>query len=193
MGGVTISAYPDMQTATAQTTVETEAALLRKHERLIRYMALPFSSRGGSLDDIMQEGRLALLSASRTWEASYGVKLWTYARKFVLGAMIRFVSDAAEEPSRPSDPRYDEDDEIQETAHDNQTPEDALSHKEQVAIMVSELAHLSENERRAVRLSFNEGLDIRSIATSLGVPRSTAHDILQGAIAKLRERVGAKL
>jgi hypothetical protein len=48
-------------------------------------------------------------------------------------------------------------------------------------------------ERRVVRLRFVDDLDIRSIAQTIGQPRATTHDILSGAIGKLRERVGARV
>jgi RNA polymerase sigma factor (sigma-70 family) len=167
---------------------ESESAIIKRHARLIRFVALPFANRGVALDDLVQEGRIALLDAARRWRASEGVRLWTYARKFVLGAMVRFGSKESCEPCR----RHTEDDDaIAERMSSGETPEEALLIAQCSAIAAHELTFLNEVERRVLRHRFVDGLDIRTIGQRLDLSKSEADRIYHGAIRTLRERVGA--
>ncbi len=195
-----LSAYPIMQTATAQAPGrDSESTVIKKHERLIRYIAIPFASGGVSLDDLMQEGKIALLGAARTYDPSLGIALWTYARKFVLGAMFRFRTKEVGEPCRlsilPSGDSTDDGMQVVAESLESEaaTPDDALETAELVAIAAREFSFLDETQRRVLRMRFGDELDVRSIATKLDLSKSDVDRIYHGAIAKLRERVGARL
>jgi RNA polymerase sigma factor (sigma-70 family) len=172
-------------------------------------MAIPFADRGVSLDDLMQEGRIALILASRSWSPSGGATLWTYAYKFVYGAISRSKTKEIEEPchtqalighdehacsnggnsSSSDDPTGG----VENIGEDVPNAEELLEIAQLLGIASRELVNLSELERRVVRMRFNDQLDIRAIADSLGMAVMTTHDILSGAIGKLRERVGARV
>ena len=190
-------AYPNMQAATANASTTarepSESDIVQKHERLIRFVALPFAyRRGAALDDLMQEGRIALLDAARRWRASEGVRLWTYARKFVLGAMFRHVSREASEPAHNAFAG----DETVETFLEalQETPESLLEHHECSAIASSQLSELDETERKVLGLRFLESASFSDIAEQLALSSNDrAERIYHGAIGKLRERVGARV
>jgi RNA polymerase sigma factor (sigma-70 family) len=198
-----------MQTATQQKPVESEASIVKRHERMIRYIAIPFVGRGGaSLDDLTQEGAIALLDAARKWDGTLGVTLSTYAWKFVLGAMVRFTSKELGEPSRiglrdgaarrteATDGSVDEgsiDSYVENLEAEGRSPEESVETSECVAIAARELSFLDERQRRVLRMRFGDELDVRSIAEKLGTSKSEVDRIYHGAIDKLRERVGAQL
>ncbi len=183
-----ISSYLNMtNAATRRSTLDDESAVLKHHEKLIRFIAIPFMRGGLELEDLLQEGRAALLRSARSWEAVNGSTLWTYARKAVFGAILRYATYEADEPARPNSH------ELSEEETDGSNPEKSLETAECVEIVSREMVSLSETERRVIRMKFYEDMDVRSIAERLSIPRSTAHDVLQGAIVKLRERMGSSL
>lgn len=186
-------AYPIMQAATAHHGVrESESAIIKRHERLIRYIALPFARRNADVDDLVQEGRIALLVAARSWRASEGVELWTYAWKFVLGAMFRYVSREIREPSRSHS--ESDDAALGQLGTSDRAPEGALSMHEVGSILDSELVRLSDVERRVLCLRFVDEISLCEISRMLALSSEDKADrIYHGAIRKLRERLAVRL
>lgn len=195
MGGVSILdiygpinsdlAYLDMNVAT-KVVVQNETEILKTHESWIRYMALPFARRGVMMSDLVQEGRIALLAASRSWREDGGAKLQTYARKFVLGALFRFTTKESVQAS--DGPSADE------LSNEDPTPEDALALEECLSVVVVAISSLSEGEKEVLDLHFREGLDLNEISRQYG---HTSHvgvqRIYHRAVDKLRTRVEASL
>ena len=165
---------------------------LKMHERLIAFVARPFASQRCPIADLMQEGRLALLTASRTWRADNGATLWTYASRFVYGAVSKYAERELKAPSRPRD-RHDQGQGLygaysvllEMPDADAQSPEAAAETTEARAL-VSNDSSLTDRERQVLALRFVEGLDVRDTASRMGLPRSTTSDIQGAAIAKLR-------
>lgn len=183
-------AYPDMPT---------ESEILSKHERLIRHMARPFTSFGPMIDDLLQEGRLALLVAARKYDPAYGAELWTYARKYVLGAILKLVNN---ELSRIDHEQFDEsegrdgydfktDRPTRSPASEaalaaNQiTPEDGLMTREVLADAAKgiSLRNLSIVEKYDV-----EEKDFQTIAIEVGLARTQTQDLYKRTIEMLRQR-----
>ena len=59
------------------------ARVLADHERNLRWVVKSVVPQGGSREDYMQEARLGLLRAMRTFDPDRGVRFWTYARYWV--------------------------------------------------------------------------------------------------------------
>lgn len=199
------SAYLNM-TNTAVKYVD-ESELLRRHEKLIRFVATPYASNGVSEDDLMQEGRIALLSAAKTWRESEA-QLWTYAIKFVRAAVSRYASNEIKEFSHANlrdgcGRRAGAEDSISEghiesyeeniADPDQLSPEEELSKKEILEIVAVETEQLSAARRLVLKMSFDEDCDIRTIAKGISAPKSTAHDFVQGTLTMLRDRVEGRL
>lgn len=178
---------------------------------MIRYIAIPFAGRGGAtLDDLTQEGAIALLDAARKWDGTLGVTLVTYAWKFVFGAMVKYTSREVAEPAvsglrdgvnRRRAVTDVADQGLQDDAFlsieleaDAPSPEETLETSECIAIAAREFSFLDETQRRVLRLRFNEALSFTEIARSLELSSNDkAERIYHGAIGKLRERVGARV
>lgn len=170
-------AYPNMQNAIATTPAETnnDDSVVRAHERLLRHLATRFLSTGVSIDDLMQEGRIALWSASKTWRADGGARLWTYARMSVFAAMLRCASSHVDEVHAELD---------EETTEGH-------SASAEVTLLVHEcLAALTEEQRVVVKRTM-EGETFKCIGVSLGHSESWAHRIFHKAAEALQARVGA--
>lgn len=212
-----VSAYPIMQLATQPETTrdyrDSESAIIKSHIRRIRWRAVKYANNGISFDDLVQEGCIALLAAARNFDPARGVKLWTYARGSVFKAIRSFQEgENREQTHTPLMKDYSKDKDAEDGAkvpvaqgveHDGEivdcfipgllSPEDARSTREQTAILSRELVNLSTQERQVVRMRFVDELDVRSIADVLETSKSDVDRIFQGAIGKLRERVGAQL
>lgn len=213
-------AYPSMQTAAQATaTGDSEAAVVKRHMRRIRWMALPFANRGVSIEDLVQEGCIALLAAARTFDPSRGFELWTYARQFVFKAIMSHKSREAAEPCRDlqivdsyegSDDDIDAPDLVFGLFDGSPTPEAALSTRQQIPFLVDAMVYLTELERRIVRLVFEEDQPCAQIAIAYALVAwgqamkgevvdipiqscDTCERVLKRAKEKLRERVGAQL
>ena len=181
------SSYPYMTNAAAQQTAipESEASIIKRHDKLIAYVAQRFSRSGVSQQDLLQEGRIALLQAARAWRAEYETQLWTFAHKAVFGAMLRYVDSNRSEELDMSELEP-------ETPPEN--PETAVATAECLPIASREFFALRPEEQRIVRLHLIDGRSLRDIAREQGDADHTRVRRIYGeAIAKLRERVGAQL
>lgn len=189
-----VAAYPTMQSAAAIPAAsggggDTESRIVQKHDRLIRYTAIPFVGHGIALDDLVQTGRLALLEASRRWDASQGVKLWTYARKFVLGDMFRLVAREINEPSRDlvAGDDGEDGDMVTRLLAAGPTPEEVAQLGEDLTILEEEIDALSADERDVLWKHFGE--DVPVWKTVEGQHHSAAQRLYHGAIETLRNRM----
>lgn len=162
-------AYPTMQAALKRNEEGLEATLIQKHERLIRCLANQFRGKGVPLDDLLQEGRLALWLASKKWLGLRGASVWTYARRDVFASMLRLATEDANQAG-PRDV-------------DNEENTTDL----EIKVFVAEcLSALSDTERNVVVL-FMQGESIRGIAQRLGKSKSTIGRVFDSAVATLRE------
>lgn len=193
-----------MQTAVDSSRRESESEIVEQLDDRVRYTALPFVGRGIGLDDLMQEGRMALLRAARSWDPVHGVKLWTYARKFVLGAMIHYVSNEIDEPCRDvvdelrgghrggCDDETDGVSVLDRLASADASPEDLAELGEGLAILEQEIDSLNDDEKKVLWQLFGESLPHRDAAEVLGVGNGTIMRTKLNAMEKLRTRMEAR-
>lgn len=59
--------------------------ILAEHTSRVRDLVYRFHPN--EHDDLVQEGLMALLRVAARWDPARGIRLWTYARPRVLGAM----------------------------------------------------------------------------------------------------------
>ncbi len=168
--------YPNMQDSTerAQVIKESEASILQRHEKLIRHQAKPFAGKGVDIEDLMQEGRIALLTASRTYVPGSGT-LWTAARMAVFGAILRYVNYVNKDPQSKGESGECLLDEVDNSP----SPLDVLE-------MEQTLSVLSEKERELVNLVFAGGLTAKDVAVTLNIPQGSVDAMLKRAIGKMR-------
>jgi RNA polymerase sigma factor (sigma-70 family) len=70
---------------------KSQEMLLSLHERLIYYYAYQYPHRYLYFDDLVQEGRMALIHAANKFDTSKGVKFITYATYWIRQGMSRYV------------------------------------------------------------------------------------------------------
>lgn len=150
-----------------------EGAVIQNHEKLLKHLAKTFTGSGVPLDDLLQEGRLALVVAHRRWREESA--FWTYARPFVLEALCNAVKKARAYSSAYCDPET-----LEDTANPAASPED-------VVIAQELLARLSERERAFLLESTVAESSFAEIAQRLGGAKMTAKNVCDRALSKMRK------
>ena len=79
--------------AVAEGDSEAEAELLRCNTPLVHSIARRFCGRGTDFEDLAQIGMMGLLKAIRSFDASRGCALSTYAVPLISGEIRRFLRD----------------------------------------------------------------------------------------------------
>jgi RNA polymerase sigma factor (sigma-70 family) len=171
-----------MECNTAKKTYESPYTSVLKHRRLIRHLASKHASSLVSVKDLEQEGLAAFLEAEKTFDAERETALWTYARPFVFGAMMRFATKEASEAARPCV------DDAPEVEADQPAADVQVERAQALAKLSASMVALSPQERKIVRLHM-DGQSFAEIAESLEMKKATVFDVYQGAIEKLRELV----
>lgn len=152
---------------------------IRKYEAKIRMVAKGYCRAGIEEDDLLQEGRIAMLKAFNRFDSSRGTLFWTFAERFVARAMRDLV---ARESRQIRGERVDE--RAIEVAS-NTTPHDALVSKERKRLLVVAIMELSEEERDLLARRFDDEHDFRTIAMDLGVSTGKVHAAVRAAIESL--------
>lgn len=180
-------------------TKSEEEALIKQHERLIRSTALSATRLGvfEPLDDLIQEGRIALLLAMRRWDPNQGSCVWTHARLAVVGAML----ERARRRNMPLPGTRDSFSRVSSTAQlesvdaVDQIPDESLSDSslsvkalsvEECDTLFKLLGRLSPRELEVVK-SILVGASLEEVATSLDISVTHTHRIREGAVTKMRE------
>ncbi len=180
--------YLIMQDRAAKVAEESDAQLIEACRKRVEHLARKYSTNFNT-KDLVQEGLAALLVARRTWRQE--AEFWTYAQRFVLGAMVRYVTNESWEPSRAGDGR--DDSRLEKVECGTRTAEDLLEIAECAAALPESMLSLSETERKVVRLHLVDDLPFTRIARELNMSNDKAERIYHGAMSELRERVGAVL
>jgi RNA polymerase sigma factor (sigma-70 family) len=191
-----------MQTATAAETGgrQTESEVVQSCDRRIAYLAQPFAKQYGvAIQDLIQEGRIALLESAREWDPTGGASIWTFGRRAVFWAMLQLVARERKEPSRDLDgivglAQKEEDcDErdpwIDRLPSAEPSPEEIAKLGEDLAMLEEEIDALSDVERDVLWRVFGESKDVRAIAEEMSTSKSDVDRIKHRAIERLRERI----
>ena len=67
--------------------------LIEENQGLIWSIVKRFSSRGYELEDLYQIGMIGFIKSIKRFDASYDVRLSTYAVPYILGEIKRFIRD----------------------------------------------------------------------------------------------------
>lgn len=67
--------------------------LVLSHDRLVRYLAGKFATRGEPMDDLIQVATIGLINAIDRYEPDRGLKFTTYATPTIVGELRRYFRD----------------------------------------------------------------------------------------------------
>ncbi len=177
---------------------ESEATLLRQHEKLIRWTASemwrksPLRTDAAQLEDLVQEGRISLLRAARQWDPERAA-LWSFARRSVKSDM----RDALRREIRAynSTVKSDHTDEagvFASVADDKKLASESAELQDDLELLEKEIELLSEVERKVLWNLFGEEKTSRDTAEALGIGHATVGRTKWNALEKLRERMEAR-
>lgn len=158
--------------------------IIKKYDGFIR--ALAWNLGRVDVDDLVQEGRIAVVAALKHYDPSRGASFWTFARRTVLNAMI----DLLRKESRESLLLFEDGD--SDAVSDSPNAEESMIGIEERMVRTRKVADafgaLSPQEQSFVRKRF-AGQSNQSIADEIGVSRETVRRVFNEAATTLRERV----
>lgn len=71
---------------------ESHDTLFNTHRELVRHMAISFAQHGADLEQLVQEGNLALIRAEQSYEREFDVSFATYAAYWIRSYMQRHLA-----------------------------------------------------------------------------------------------------
>lgn len=83
-----LTAIENIQQSKDNTSAE---YLLSKHDKLIHHYARKYTGQYLNYDDLIQEGRIAMIHAAKKFDTSKKVKFITYASYWIRQAMSRYI------------------------------------------------------------------------------------------------------
>lgn len=156
--------------------------LLEIFSKTVFSLSTAFNLPEAELEDVRQEGRMALYRAAKSYDASRGVKFTTYAATCMSNAMLNFVKRYnADRLSSGEMLELDADE-----AADSETTEGVVF-SEQLSDMLCKkgFAGLSENERNVLVMKLS-GLKTAQISKKTGKSPKSVDNTLFRAREKLR-------
>jgi RNA polymerase sigma factor (sigma-70 family) len=182
-------------------------AMLAEHEGFLRSCANDWLKVVGEsgLPDLLQEGRVALVLAAKSYDPERGVKFISYAGRAIRTRMHRWVMRMGQIVKLPSNEKFwwvgemrldapmFGDDGSETTMHAVFTvPVESEWVEEDAHVkMQSLLSRLDEREMQILRRAFWDGVPLRKLPEEFGITYTRVQQIASGALRKLRGWMGA--
>ncbi|MBE6732593.1 MAG: sigma-70 family RNA polymerase sigma factor [Ruminococcaceae bacterium] len=158
--------------------------LIKRYQPLLKSMALSMSTRDDEVEDLMQEGNIALFSAVRSYK-SQKASFSTYAATCVKNAMIDVLRREGSKRKIPEG-MVSPIDEVE--PQDNNTPEKIFFDNEDYRILTDSInIELSLLERKVLS-AYLSGCSYSEIAKALSVSVKSVDNSLTRIKAKLKSR-----
>ncbi len=159
-----------------------ESQILKENEDLIRvcFLKLRYHQNKHLKEDLFQEGRIALVVASRSWNESRGA-FRMFAWFCVRNAMVNFLrthTASGEEGDAA----------LAEIASPGLNPEQAYAEAEIKALVLASIQDLSVREQKVLSLH-SEGLTQAEIGKQMSISQPQVHRIEREAVANLSKAV----
>jgi len=182
-------------------------AMLAEHEGFLRSCANDWLKVVGEsgLPDLLQEGRVALVLAAKSYDPERGVKFISYAGRAIKTRMHRWVMRMGQIVKLPSNEKFwwvgelrldapmFGDDGSETTMHAVFTvPVESEWVEEDAHVkMQSLLSRLDAREMQILRRAFWDGVPLRHLPPEFGITYTRVQQIASGALRKLRGWMGA--
>jgi RNA polymerase sigma factor (sigma-70 family) len=177
-------------------------AMLAEHEGFLRSCANDWLKVVGEsgLPDLLQEGRVALVLAAKSYDPERGVKFLSYAGRAIKTRMHRWVMRMGQIVKLPSNekfwwvgelrldaPVFAEDGKESSMHAVFSVPVESLWAEEDAHVQMQSLfSRLDEREQRLLRRVFWDGQPLRSLPEEFGLSYARLQQIASGALGKLR-------
>ena len=193
-----------------------ENAAVLQHIGLVHKTALHIKARlpdHVELEELVQIGMVGLLEAAKSFDASQGADLGTFASKRIRGAILdevrrrsplsrtdssyikaeqqvieQFLATHGRQPTA-SEIANELDGSGQSPLSEAPGPEDEVQSVEASAWLAEEIAELPERGQIVLSLYYNDEMNLKEIGAIIGVSESRVSQILTKVVGKLRDRV----
>lgn len=175
----------------AQGSARAEEELVSRYSRLVRICARPLFLAGGDSEDLIQEGMVGLLHATRTYDPERQAQFRTYAEVCIRNRLLSAVRAAGRDKHSPLNHCVSLETPLFDTAVSIQgdNPEDMLIDREVRNERLSALKdQLSSFEAKILRLYLG-GLSYGEIARQIG--RSVKS--VDNAVQRIRRKLARQL
>ncbi len=153
-----------MVSSSSNATDDRRLALVQENLRLVALIGRQFANRGVETTDLLQEGSIGLIKASRRYDETRGVRFTTYAAWWIRQGMGRAVAEQGRTIRLPSHVRGA----LREVA---QTTHDLIQRLGRAPAPAEIAARLESTPARIERL-----LDLRGLPVSLDTPAARQSD-----------------
>lgn len=202
-----------------------QVEVLQKYHNTILKLANKYSLRSSrfDFDDLVEEGRVAAINASKSFDKSKNTKFITYLTNSVSRELSKFVGDnsydltVTEHDRRDNYSRYGSNDKLKEKAvcnrliYDNGdttssntishytipsgdvTPEDAMIWKENISILREEIEALPDRDKQVIELRFINNMTLVEVADIMNTTKQNVHFLAKKSFDKLAQRVRSRL
>ena len=183
------------------------ARLVTANLRFVLHIAKKYSGQGVDFEDLVSEGNMALVEASRKYDASHGNRFVSYASPFVERAMKKIVEEQAELVPAPKNGAGAEKMRSKSLSvdaplggkenvsllsvlknTDSPSPEHNVNGVENADEVIHLLKMLNEREREVVARSFGIGvpnMTMAEIGDRMGLKRERVRQIRKKAMRKM--------
>jgi len=163
--------------------LKNESVLVSRYINFVWKKACSFSNNYADIQDLSQEGLLALLKAARTYNPQFGVPFQAYAETCVSN---RLKSEAVKLKKRQAGASELSDDSDGGT---DISPESILLEKEFTENIYSEFSSLLSRREWAVFRHYLDGLSYSQIAKRLNLPEKSVDNAVYRARKKIRQLI----
>lgn len=179
---------------------EVEQRIMQENAGLIRYLVnrtlrlYPHLPGGFEREDLECYGRIGLLTAARTYDASRGVAFSTYAYKCIQNQIVSALERARTSEIECTSLQIllgeDGDTPLEDQIPDsNVNAEEAVMHRADREWLLKAIQQLDPQSARIVRSVYYQDMPISEVARMLRLSRHRAHALHAKALKKLRRRL----
>jgi len=167
----------------AKTSVEAEGALLSRYLRLIRYYAGRFAN-GGEIDDLVQEGLIALLQAIPEFDPEKNHRFASFAQVCICNRMRSFLRRESKAAAPAEDLLAEL--EAQGEFVDPETPESIFAAKEDFRNACLQVMAMLSDREWAILQCLYDGASYAQAAEKLGISVKSIDNAMQRIRKKMR-------
>ena len=162
--------------------------LITNNRGMVVSLARKWSKNQSDKDDLKQEGTIALMGAARGFKPELGNKFVTYAHL----AVERAIRKAARNLKRGQSSGSSDEPSQDEAVSSGPEPVESAASQESGEGLRAALKQLPERDAEIVNLYYGVGgnrpLNVRQIGEKIGLSGARVHQILHGALDKLRDQ-----
>lgn len=161
--------------------------LFSRYESFIKSNSSMLNYPGIDFEDLIQEGRIGLVSAVNNFRCDAGASFKTYACLCIKRKIVSAVKNALNYKNNPMNTYIPIDDLSKELSYSerSQNPEETVINKEQITAIRSALSNMFTSDERKIFLMYLSGYSYKNIAETFDIEVKQVDNSLQRVKRKL--------